>query len=494
MKFDLLTRLSLGCGVAAVCLTQNASASQPKQQPVSVPVRYKNAHSGSRADVESRQSSRWWEIFKDSTLNRLEDTALTANQDLRQAIARIEEARQGTRIAASGFYPHAQIDLGVSRNRTTNSGPIQSAELAGSGAAAFGGGQGGQPPAFSSQLLTSTFNNFRAPLVLSYEVDVFGRIRHQYGSAREQLAAAKADRAAVELSLTGEVASAYFSLRALDSQVDILRRAVAVRKEAVDVNSERVSEGIATDLDLSRARVELDNTQADLENAIRLRAQMENALAALCGEAASDFHVAAQPLENITPPGVPAGVPSQLLTRRPDLMEAQHRVTAASEQIGVARANMLPSLQLQGDFGYESAQFNKTFDDQSHVWGVAGVLSIPVFEGGRNRANLGAAKARREETLAEYRSKALKAIQEVEDALVALRQRAAEAQARNRSTNDAEDVVKLSRKRYIEGAVKYFEVVDAERTHLNFDLLRVQTLNARYGATIALIKAIGGSW
>jgi multidrug efflux system outer membrane protein len=217
---------------------------------------------------------------------------------------------------------------------------------------------------------------------LSYEVDIFGRIRHQYGSARASYQAARADQKAVELSLTGEVAYNYFGLRSLDSQVAVLQKAVGLRQEAVKLNQERVTAGLANDVDLSRARVELDNTQADLDDTIRMRAETENNLAALCGLPASDFHITPKRLENLSVPLIPAGVPSELLVQRPDLIEAQYRVASASEQIGVARAAMLPTFNIQGQAGYESAKFNRLVEDQSHTWEVTGSVSVPIFEGG----------------------------------------------------------------------------------------------------------------
>ena len=423
-------------------------------------------------------------MFRDPALDALETPALAANQNLAQAIARITEAREQARIVAADFYPHVGLDFGASRLRTTNTGPLQQARIVAAG----------QPTVMASQLVSSYYNDYRAPLAISYELDVFGRIRHSYGSAHAIWQAADADRRAVALSLSAEIATNYFGLRALDLGIDVLSRAVALRRDAVQLNQERVSAGVANSIDLSRARVELENTQAELDDAVRLRAEAENNLAALCGQPASDFHFPVRSLANLAPPAVPSGVPSGLMARRPDLAEAERRLTATNEQIGVARAQLLPTFSIGASAGFESGKESQLFESQSRALALLGTVSIPVFEGGRNTANLRAARARRDEALAAYRATAITAFKEVENALIDLRQRTAQLAAHDRAMADAKEVLELSQKRYIQGSVSYFEVVDAQRSLLKVELDRVQTLNARFAATVALVRALGGGW
>ena len=472
---------------------------------VSVPAHFKGVTGSGAARAitagsEGNASQAWWTVFRDPTLNTLENDALTANQDLRQALARVTEARMQARAAAADFFPHLRAPLSGERLRTTDTGPLISARIEGSQAAAlFGGlvGAKGSAPissstSFSSQAASVTYNDFQAPLQLSYELDFFGRIRHTYGQARASAQASEAERRAVELRLAAEVATDYFALRALDSEVEVLHRTLDLRLQATHLQQKRLDAGMASKLDYERAEVELDNTDADLNDAIRERAEMENALAALCGRAASDFRIPSNPLGNIPPPAVPPGVPSALLTQRPDLIEAERRLAAASEGIGAARADLFPTVNIQGNLGYESAQFDQLFEDRSHIWSVTAGVSVPIFEGGRNAANLKAAKARRDEAFAAYQQTAVTAFKEAENALIDLRQRIAQSDRRERAVTNSKLVLDGSEQRYLEGAVNYFEVIDAERVLLNAELARVQTLNARYAATVDLVRAFGG--
>ena len=465
--------------------------------PVDPPLRYKNA-AGQAAPVAAPAKPEWWTIFHDATLDVLESSATRANPDLREAIARIDEARQRTSTAAAGLLPTVESNLSAARVRTTNSNPIGRAELVGN-AGAFGavlnaGNGGGTIPAFASRGLTTTYNDFRLPLSVSYEIDVFGRLRRAYAGAKAAGQAAEADRQAVALGLSAEVATEYFALRALDSEVAVLRRTIGLRQDAVRLSQERVNAGVAGPLDLARARVELDNTQADLEDALRQRAATENNLAAVCGQTASTFHLPERGLEDTPPPTIPPGVPMLLLSRRPDLQEAERRLAAADEDIGVARAEFLPTFNIQGNAGLEAADRNELFDADSRALSVMGTVHIPIFEGGRNVANLRAARARREVALATYRGTAITAYKEVETALSDLRRRASQAEARGRAVVDAKQVLDLSQKRYLEGSTNYFDVVDAQRSRLGAELNGVQTLEARFAATVELIRSIGGSW
>jgi multidrug efflux system outer membrane protein len=504
MKFRIRRVLALSllaCSLGPVAANAAPQAAQPPEQQSVPPAHFKNAAPASRNVPAARivTAAAWWEIFSNPALDALENQALRANQDLAQSVSRIEEARQQARDAAADFFPHIDSNPSAQRLRTTNTGPILRAQLVGN-ASAFsaltGGGTGdkGTIPAFSSRELAATYDDFRAPVSVSYEIDVFGRIRHQYASARANFQAAQADQRAVQLSLTGEVATDYFMLRALDSQVAVLRRTLSLRQASVHLNQERLNAGVSGPLDLARARQVLDETQSDLDEAVRQRAQTENVLGALCGQVASDFRLPPDPLEDVPPPAVPPGIPADLLAHRPDLAEAQRRVDAANEEIGVARARLLPTFSIQANAGFETADQEHLFDAQSRAMSVLGAVNIPIFEGGRNIAGLRAAKARRDEALAQYRGTALTAFREVETALSDLHQRVLQADARRREIADANDVLDLSQKRYLAGAVDYFDVVDAQRSLLGSELDSVQTLDGRFTATVELIRAIGGGW
>ena len=504
--YRLLGRVLLACTLGAWAARADGPAPLPNP-----PAEFKNAPPASREASTPRRvaAADWWRIFRNPALDTLEVQAIRANQDLAQSVSRIEEARQQARDAAADFFPHLDINPTAQRLRTTNTGPILRAQLVGNskafaaltGAGATGTGTipgvpgvPGVIPAFSSRELAETYDDFRAPVVASYELDVFGRIRHQYASARSSLQAAEADQRAVQLSLTGEVATDYFTLRALDSQVAVLRRTLSLRQSSVHLNQERLKAGVTGPLDVARAREVLDETQADLDEAIRERAETENLLAVLCGQVASDFRLPPDPLEDVSPPAVPPGIPADLLAHRPDLAEAERRVNAANEDIGVARARLLPTFSIQANGGFETADQEHLFDAQSRTLSVLAAIDIPIFEGGRNIAGLRAARARRDQAVAQYRGTALTAFREVETALSDLQQRIAQADARRRDIADSNEVLELSQRRYLEGAVNYFDVVDAQRSLLGSELNSVQTLDGRFTATVALIRALGGGW
>ena len=431
--------------------------------------------------------SAWWTVFGDSALNQLEQQALASNQDLQGAVARVTAARAAVGAAAADLYPKVTAPLEVSRQHTTNTGPVTTSRL-------IGGGLGsGFPNSFAGQAEENTFSDYQVPLSVSYEVDAFGRVAHSRGRARANAEASLADRQGVKLSLTAQVATTYFALRAADSRIAVLRRTVALRRDAQEVQGRRVKGGTASDVDLLRAGTELATTEADLIDAVQERSQLENTLADLCGQMASTFHVGESPLEALAPPAVPSTVPAQLITQRPDLIEAERRVAAASEGVKSARAQFYPAVSLQGGYGFESTRSTQLLENQSHVWSIAGAINIPIFDGGKNSADLKIARAQSEEACDAYRETALTAFREVENALGSLRQRSLQAEARKRAADDARRVFEASERSYLDGGLTYFEVIDSQRVLLSAELAQVRTLGSRYAATVDLIRALGGS-
>lgn len=466
---------------------------------IPVPAHFKadgaNGAKGRLPGSLSRESGApWWRLFHDPFLEKLEQEAVAGNQDLHQSIARVLQARAQARMAAADFYPAVSAPLGFTRERTTNTSPIASSRIIGPSLFPTAGAGSNQPASFKGQPLSNTFNGFQAQLALSYEADVFGRIRHIYGQARANWQASEADQRAVELSLTSQVAANYFTLRALDSQAAVLRRTLHLRADAVKLQKERLKGGVAGDIDLARAQFEQANTEADLADALQQRTELENALAVLCGQPASDFRIAESPLDQNPPPPIPAAIPAQLLTQRPDLIEAERHLAADSEGVKSAKAQFYPTFNVGANYGYESAESSQFLKDESHTWSITGGISIPLFEGGRNTARLNAAHAKKGEAFAAYQQTVLTAFNEAENALSALRQRAAQSEARGRAAKSALRVFDIAQKSYREGAINYFEVIDAQRFLLNAELSQVQTLNARYGATIDLIRAMGGGY
>jgi outer membrane protein, multidrug efflux system len=489
-------RLAILALPGALAVASPAADPQP-QANLAVPAQFKAAplsaeEAGSRP-ARPASGSPWWTVFADPVLNRLEDQAVASNQDLQGAIARVAEARAQASSVASGLYPTVSAPLSVSRQHTTNTGPVTTSRLIGNAFFIPSTGATG-PLTFAGQALANTYDDYQVPLTVAYEVDIFGRVSHAYSQARANAEASLADRQGVKLSLTAQVASNYFALRGADSRLAVLERAVELRSEAEQVLGQRVKGGTATDVDLLRAKVESENTQADLIDAQQERAEFENALAALCGESASTFHVDAEPLEQLSPPAIPATIPAQLLAQRPDLVEAERRITAAGEGVKAARARFYPAVTVQGGYGFESSEANQLAENQSHTWLIAGAINIPIFDGGRNSADLKVARSRHEEAVAAYHETALRAFREVEDALANLRQRALQAEARKRAVDDARKVFEASAKSYRDGGLTYFEVVDSQRVLLGAELAKVQTLSIRYAATVDLIRASGGGF
>lgn len=483
--------------LAALALAAAAACAQaPAGSGLVVPAAFKNAGPGAPLGREVPEAavgpSAWWTLFGDPELDRLEVQALAENQDLRASLDRVAEARAQAGAVRSVLYPSLTAPIAGDRQRTTNTAAPATSRLIGN---SFFATQGSTVPAtFEGQVLSNTFSDYQVPLVVSYEVDLFGRLRHRLGQARANADASLADRLGVRLALTAQVAANYFTLRAADSEVAVLDRSVRLRRDAEELQQQRLKAGSASDVDFLKSRVERANTEADLVDAVQRRAEIEDALAALCGQPASGFHLDPRPLEAAPPPAVPQTIPAQLLSQRPDLIEAERRIAAADEGVKAARAEAYPVLRVGAGYGFESSQANQLLENQSHTWSISGGISIPIFDGGRDAALLKVARAQNDQAYDAYRQTALGAFREVENALSGLRQRAVQADARRRAAEDARKVFEAAQHSYGEGGLTYFEVIDAERVLLGAELAQVRTLASRYAATVDLIRALGGGF
>ncbi|MBN1586093.1 MAG: efflux transporter outer membrane subunit [Candidatus Omnitrophica bacterium] len=413
----------------------------------------------------------WWEIFGDPELNRLEELALQENLTLEQALARVEQARALARVQKSELFPDLRFNPAAMRSRRTLS--------------SFGSGFGGAGGGF-------TQNFYSTPLDLSYEIDLWGRVRNSFEARRAELDISVAEYRSLHLTLSADVAQNYFLIRELDAESAILKETVELRREALELVKNRVDAGVAGELDLSRASTELAAVETEAFDLHRRRAEIENALAVLCGKAASSFNLETGTL-NTELPSIPPGLPSALLERRPDVAQAERRMAAANAEVGVAVGAFFPAIALTGSAGFESAKTSNLFETDSRVWSLGPSLSLPVFQGGRNRAGLDAAKARYEESVAAYRQQVLTAIAEVENALVALRLLSDQAQAQDKVLSSARRTAEISESRYQEGLVGYLEVVDAERSRLDAELSSARILRQRLISTVLLIKSLGGA-
>ena len=418
--------------------------------------------------ADALERGEWWKLFADSTLDDLESRALAANQDLHAAAARVEQARAAAGLARSAYFPSIALDPSVTRERTSGT--------------------------TDNTLPHQQTTTYRGALDSSWELDLFGRVRRSNESARADAAATAATFEAVRLALTADVATNYFSLRALDTEIGLVSNGVGLRRRALDLVLSRQRNGTATDFDVARSETELAATEAEAAALANQRAALQNALAVLVGEPASSFEFSTLVASGSTPPTIPSGLPSDLLERRPDIAAAERTLAAANARIGVAKAAFFPAISLTGSAGYASADVDNLFKSDSRIWSIGPSLYLPIFQGGRNRANLARSRAAFEESVAHYRQQVLIAFREVQDALTASRLLADEANAQARAVASARRGASLSQKRYDAGFVGYLEVIDAQRTALDVERADARLAGQRWVTHVALIKALGGGW
>ena len=328
---------------------------------------------------------------------------------------------------------------------------------------------------------------------MSYEIDLWGRVRRSFRAAREQAQASAAAYQNVLLSLQADVAQTYFMIRSVDLDRQVVAQTIDLRQKNLTLVESLHRGGADSAVDLAEAQTELASAEADLVGLELQRAQLENALAVLCGQTSSSFSLA-ETTRLYRPPIIPIGLPADLLERRPDVAEAERSMAAASEGIGIAKAAFFPSIQLTAAAGVESVDLKDIFNWESRTWSFGPNVSLPLFEGGRNRAGLQQAKAAYQEAIAQYRSQVLVAFHEVEDGLVGLRLLEEQFNAQMRAVEGAKQVADLSELRYKEGLASYFEVVIADRTMLENEITAYELNGQRLVTTVLLIKALGGGW
>jgi multidrug efflux system outer membrane protein len=339
-----------------------------------------------------------------------------------------------------------------------------------------------------------TISDFLLPLDLSYEVDVWGRVRRSVEASNAQAAAAVDDAAAVRLNVQTDVAQFYYALRLLDAEQAILANTIISYQEQVRLLGVQLQTGLASEITLNQAQAQLQSTLAQQSDVARARADEEHALAILCGQAAASFALRTDPLRSIAPPAIPPGLPASVLARRPDIAEAEQNVIAANAQVGVATADLYPRFNLTGSAGLESSAIESLFDWQSRLVSLVAGLTAPIFEGGRLTANLSAVRARYGQAVAAYVNQVLVAYADVEDALTDLSALTSQVDNLNEAVRASENYRRLADVQYVDGLVDYLTVIDAERTLLSNRLALAQLTNLQMSASIRLIKAIGGGW
>ena len=461
--------IAISLAALAACASLAPEYTRPEQE---LPAAWKDAP----AAASKAQAAEWWRVYEDPVLDRLMSEALARNANVALAAARVEEARAIVSVTAADQQP--QVAVSAERRRTQFS---QRAPLP-------------VPPGLSTRQ-----SDTRVSLDVSYEVDLWGRLRNATAAARADLLATEAAAETVRVTLSADVAQGYFALRSLDGQLAAQRRAVAARSESLAMQKRRLDVGDISEFEYRQLGAELAAERAQVPVLEQQRAQQENALAVLLGRSPKAIYESAleagsDPDEQTAAIVVPAGLPSDLLRRRPDLVQAEQGLIAANARIGVARAAYFPTISLTGFLGSESVALSDLFTGPAGIGQAAVALGQPIYVGGRIEAQVKAANARERQALAAYQLAVQNAFREVRDALV--------AQVKARERLDAERdraaaltiALRFARLRYENGLTSQLEVLDAERNLLAAEQNRIDALRAQRAAIADLFKALGGAW
>ncbi|HKT71660.1 MAG TPA: efflux transporter outer membrane subunit [Steroidobacteraceae bacterium] len=421
------------------------------------------------ADIDSR--GRWWEMFSDPRLNALEERVTASNQNIKAALARLEQARAATRIARAAHLPALTAGASATRSRTSVNSPSYS---------------GTRSP---------IANDFVLDADLSYELDVWGRVRNTVSAARATAQASAADLATVDLSTHAELASDYFMLAGLDSQVLLVDKTVADYEQSLQLTRHLYDGGAATLADLDQARSQLESARTQATDFRLRRAQTEHAIAVLVAESPSTFRLDPHPLQlDRVPPAIDPGLPSQLLERRPDVAAAERRVSAANAEIGVARAAYFPVFSLAGEAGFESTKTSNWISAPSRFWSSGPSALLTVFDAGLHGAQTARARAAYDEEVASYRNTVLVAYQEVEDNLAALHALEAESVSQAAAVAATTGALTQSQYQFQGGVVTFLQVAVTENAALSAQLAATDIQVRRLTAIVLLVKALGGAW
>jgi NodT family efflux transporter outer membrane factor (OMF) lipoprotein len=466
--------LVLGAAVLTGCTVgpnyKRPAATVPAQWDVAAPWR-------ESAPKDNVPKGEWWDVFHDEELNAFEKQALAENQTIKVSIAHLEQARATASIQIATLFPTLNTgpsSLGpnvgrqrLSGNRPTNGIPVT--------------------------LQPVQQNSYVLPFTVSYEVDLFGKRRRSIEAAEAAYQANAADMENVRLLVTSQLAGDYFNLRQLDSELGILHRTVEALQKGLDLVNSRHQGGVASGLDVAQEETLLNTTRTQATLLQQQRKQFEDAIAVLMGRPAPDFHVGVREL-NAAPPPIDAGLPSDVLERRPDIAEAERQMSVANAQIGIARAAYYPSLNLFGQAGWETAAISKLANVQSIFWAVGANVAEDIFTGGARRAQVQFARAGYDANVASYRQTVLGAFQEVQDDLTGLTVLSEAQQSQQQAVDAARRTLDISTDRYSGGLVSYLDVVTAQQNLLTSEQQLAQIQGQRLVTSVLLVKALGGGW
>jgi NodT family efflux transporter outer membrane factor (OMF) lipoprotein len=430
----------------------------------------------------------WWQVFNDPALDAYEQQLLQANQTLVASRAHLDQARSLARVATADMFPQLSADPSALRERAGANRPLN-----GAGPTIVSVPGLPQPITVSSQPNSYTQNVFTVPFSLSYEADLFGRVRHNVEAANASLQSTAADLQNVQLVLTAELAADYFTLRELDAEFEVVQESVGYQRKGLDLVNNRHTGGIASGLEVAQQAALLDSTLSQLALVQQTRAQYEHAIAVLVGQAASSLTVPVAPLR-ATPPPVPLGVPSDVLERRPDIATAERLMAYQNAEVGIARAAFYPHITLSGSGGWQSRDLAPLLNAPSLFWSLGADALQPIFEGGRNRANLAAARAAYDQSVANYRQTVLTAFQQVEDGISNLSTLSQALSTQGAAVEDARRALTIANNRYIGGVTSYLDVITAQTVLLTSERLETQLLGQQMVSSVYLVKALGGGW
>ena len=439
-----------------------------------------------RLDPTKEPAGDWWRLFGNDELDRLIDQALQHNHDVRRAAFRVMEARAVMVSSRAGLFPQLNAvgsvaDIQISKNT-----------LAGLGLATTTA-PGTTPQSFATPGKQYTLYN--TAMDLSWELDLWGRIRRGLEAATADAEALDHDRRGVILTMLGEIGAAYFELRELDELIELAERTLRTRRDSLAIITSRYRAGLSTELDVKRTEELVESVSAQIPEYRRLRAAAEHHIAALVGSQPGMVALPPKPLRAVVAqPIIPVGLPSQILERRPDILEAERNLVSANAHIGEARAYFFPAIAITGAGGVQSVHLDNWLTSNSHTYNFGPSVTLPIFLGGTNIARLENAEARYQELLEQYQQTIVNAFREVADLLVAVRTRAEQRWHQQKQVEAAREARRLAEKRYLAGIADYLDVLDAEREILNAETTLVQTDYARLNDLVMLFKALGGGW
>jgi multidrug efflux system outer membrane protein len=422
---------------------------------------------------DAAAKGRWWLRYGDTVLDGLQDRALENSPTLALASARLVQAQSTLEAALAGRYPQLGLNLRGARQRIAANRPLTN---------------------YNAPNFATVQNDAMASLSVNYETDLFGRVQSSIAAATAAAEQSGADLENVRLLLSADLATAYFNMRSVDTELDVVAQSVALQRRALDLATSRHDLGAVSGLDVAQQQALLDTTLTQVDLLKRQRSQFEHALGTLTGTGAPVFALVPRPPDAAAPqvPSVPAGVPSDLLERRPDVASAERAMAAANAQVGIANAAFYPSISLGATLGTESRALGTLLDAPSLLWSLGASLAQPLFDAGRIRANLAGAQAGYDATVANYRRVVLTAMQEVEDGITGMASLERAYAQSLRASDSAANVLDLATARYEGGVASYLDLISAQQSLLNAQRQQAQLLGQRLLVSVFLVKALGG--